>query len=187
MVTMSYAQIQSLILSAAEAMSGGHRAAQVGPALGSKEQEEAEKVERAAWVKANPSKYVPYVSREPFGTGAGMLLVISPRGYVVGIHRYTHPIGYDVTIPKGREPGPLGRLFPSESNHHRDGSLTMTTKHMIYHQYYLRDNHFLLRRPLIVANVMTPEEIAEWQKVNPDFLKPEQFTAVGSVEESDAA
>ena len=128
---------------------------------------------------------VPYISREPYGTGAAMLLVVSQRGRVVNMQRYTHPEGFDRICPKGKDPGPAGRLpegctmTVKAANGEKPN---MRTLHLIYQSYFLRDNQLIVGRKLHEGGRMTPEEQAEWLKVNPDILTPENgSSAIGSV------
>jgi hypothetical protein len=132
---------------------------------------------------------VPFISREPMGTGAAMLLVVSHRGRVVNMQRYTHPEGYDKICPKGRDPGPAGRL---------PEGCTMTikaangekpnirTQHLIYQTYYVRDCALYVGRKLYEGGRMTEAEQTEWLKTNPLILTPENgSSAVGSVPVAD--
>ena len=178
MVTMSKADIQAMVLAAtAQAMAASGMARPPEPTQ--------EENTQAQWAKehptAAPQKYVPFISREPFGTGASMLLVVSHRGIVVGIHNYTPPVGFDLPRPPDTEPGPRGRLPHGTRTKKPDGNLDTRMLVMIYHQYYVRDNSTVLRRPLLESGRMTPDEIAEILKSHPKFMTPEIHSAVGSV------
>jgi hypothetical protein len=179
MVTMSKADIQAMIMaSTAQAMAA---AGMMAPAPITQEEAAARKYAEEHPV-GRPVAYVPFCSREPFGTGAVMLLVISHRGVVVGIHNYTPPVGFDKPREHAdAEPGPLGRLPPGKKTSKADGSPDTRQLMMIYHQYYAKDNHTLLRRPLLESGRMTEAEVAEQLKLTPKFLMPESGDAVGAV------
>lgn len=148
------------------------------PEAGTAPTNQAEKVraEAKAAGAARPVSYVPFISREPYGTGATMLLVVSHRGRVVNMMNYQEPEGFDKIKPPGVMPGRRGRLPEGQGMliEDRNGGVrpNLATQNLIYKTYFVRDNQTIIGRKLNEGGRMTDEEVAAHVAIYPDFLTP---------------